>query len=255
MPPLLVFLHIPRTGGTSIKAILSEVYGPRGLYVHAPLIQSAIRAYRTLPEERARGLRAIWGHMPFGIHFHIKREVRYVTMLRDPLENMCSEYWYIKRTPDHYLTPLASLPFEHWLEEATVSAWDASNAQTRYLAGLDWTHRRHEVKQPSKGKPLAQPLTDEHEKIAKHRLLHKIDIVGVTEHLPFFVSRCAERFGWESVPRIPELEASGGVASSRRASRRSVLPEHVVRRADELLGPDLRLYLLAKDLATPPDAS
>ena len=234
---MLIFLHIPRTGGTSFKKILKEVYGEGGLWVHAPALSSANKACHAALQRG--GLKAVYGHMPYGIHRVLGPKSRYITMLRDPVENIYSEFCYSKKTKDHYLQPIADLPFGKWLEKG-MSAWDVNNPQTRYLAGLDWVGWRPRF-------PLGQKLDVRHLELAKERL-EKFAVVGVTDRIGAFVRTCSKKFVWGSIPAVPELNASG-VVSSRRPPRRKSLPPKVVDRMDELLHFDLELYRFALEIA------
>lgn len=86
--PVLIFLHIPRTGGMSLRNTMNKVYGVRnigrpwwGTHVNEPV-----------PRE-VRQKAAWYGHFHFGLHAHIGRPgIKYITILREPTERVLSEY-------------------------------------------------------------------------------------------------------------------------------------------------------------------
>lgn len=85
------FLHIPKTGGTSLTNLIDSFYK-----------KSEILPYQ-LPEELVKhwpvnlnNIKLIRGHFGYGIH-HIfgRNNLRYFTLLRDPIKRVISSYKHI----------------------------------------------------------------------------------------------------------------------------------------------------------------
>lgn len=90
----LVFLHLPKTAGTSLRAALArhfrpeEVFRPEGLADWGEALADPGR-YR------------FWaGHMPFSLVALIPPPVFVVTLLRDPVERILSLYTFWRRHAD-----------------------------------------------------------------------------------------------------------------------------------------------------------
>jgi hypothetical protein len=97
--PLTAFVHVPKTGGMTLHAILTRQL--RGIFAES--IDEAKAAIAALTEAEVAQLELIAGHVPYGVHEFIQRPVRYVTMLRDPVQRVVSHYWFVRTQPDHYL--------------------------------------------------------------------------------------------------------------------------------------------------------
>jgi len=132
----LIFLHIPKTGGSTLSKILEHHY-PRAQTVRLDGSKSA--RFKTLPVEQRERYRLIQGHLHFGLHRFIPRASTYITFLRRPVERVLSFYHYARSTPDHYLYPLLA---SERLDLKTVFARELTlelcNEQTRLLAGEEW---------------------------------------------------------------------------------------------------------------------
>jgi hypothetical protein len=127
---LLVFLHLPKTGGSTVVRILEREYGRDavlGLY-------DAVDLAGGLTEDDLAGARVIVGHFPFGVVARLPRPATYMTFLRDPVERVVSHYRFARRHPDHYLHELASTQGLADYVRACGEA-EPNNDQTRLLAG------------------------------------------------------------------------------------------------------------------------
>ena len=92
--PTLAFIHIPKTAGTSFSWILKNHCGFDRIYEINPKGDNTPRDFMRLSQITQERFDLIEGHMYFGIHRYIKRPVRYVTILRDPLERAISDLYH-----------------------------------------------------------------------------------------------------------------------------------------------------------------
>ena len=108
---LLVFLHIPKTGGTTLTEIIERQIGVNHFYDVKKDIRKAVKFIDD------KEIKCIKGHMPFGIHKYIKKSCKYITMVRDPFDTAISSYYYILRKKNHHLyEKVKKLDFEGFLK-------------------------------------------------------------------------------------------------------------------------------------------
>lgn len=127
----LIFLHIPKTAGTTLQWIIERQYDPSEIYTLRG--QHDVPALEQLPLEQKLRLRAIKGHMGFGIHRTLPQPSTYLTLLRDPVDRVISSYYYIRRTPKHpHYDAIASenLSLEEFIRRG-ISKIATDNGQTR----------------------------------------------------------------------------------------------------------------------------
>jgi O-methyltransferase len=91
------FLHIPRTGGsTVIYDLLPRIFHPSDLCSAWNYDQLL-----SLPAEIRSSYRTYAGHFSLFLYRFFNRPMYYMTMLRHPVDRAISEYMYIKSNPAH----------------------------------------------------------------------------------------------------------------------------------------------------------
>ncbi len=106
------FLHISKTGGTTlIKHVTSSLksdeylelsYSSLGLNENVIdynlILESTQRLLSKLSQKRKDGIKFVYGHlMPYGIHRYFKQKARYITIVRDPIDRIISNYNYLRK--------------------------------------------------------------------------------------------------------------------------------------------------------------
>lgn len=134
-----IFMHIPKSGGTSIHRIIEQQYAPQSVYTIR--IEGGKRTtdqLKTISARQRKNFQVVKGHEPFGLHEVLGNNWSYFTFLRDPIERTISYFHYVKRTPHHFLHQRGFDPEMSISEflEARLST-DLDNAQLRYVSGWD----------------------------------------------------------------------------------------------------------------------
>jgi len=225
-PPaeLLVFVHLPKTAGSTLVNVLERNYGGDavlGLYDSTYGEEAA----RLTPAEMAR-TRVIAGHFYFGVHELIAASCRYLTFLRDPVARVVSHYHFSRRQPSHYLHEAASkLSLSDYVR--LCGEHEPNNDQTRLLAG------REMAADDGTCSPAMLP-------VAK-RNLDKHVAVGLTERFDESLVLMWEIFRWRRRPfYVPRN------VGTTHAAAEAVSPEarEVIEAFNAL---DLELYHYACD--------
>jgi hypothetical protein len=147
-PDILIHLHIPKTGGTSLNSLVQhgfrndEVFGIEVFDNMGPecrdglglarynYCRQLLAAYK--PEDLQR-IRYVTGHLPLGLHCAFDGHVKYFTVIRHPFDRVISEFFHRIQESNPIRNDDRTLSFEEYVE----SHHDVrlSNYQVRALAG------------------------------------------------------------------------------------------------------------------------
>lgn len=140
-PPFL-FLHIPRTAGTTLNRLLERRFAPEtvlSLYSRDDFARNAV-----IDRERLAGLRLIEGHVllsDYEAFTFYDTPVRAFTFLREPVSRVISEYFFLRTWPRQHLYGLLNEPgmslAAYVTSEHKLLRYKGANFMTRVLSGLD----------------------------------------------------------------------------------------------------------------------
>ncbi len=194
----LIFLHLPKAAGATVLQLLRREYTKEAVHVLAPRgLAAALAAFQGLPVDVRGGFRAVHGHMGFGLHTWIPGPSTYVVFLRHPVERVVSEFYYIHRTPAHWLHPLMmrrKMSLADYVRSGVTTATD--NQCVRLLGapeGLtDITD--HPFSFPS-GVPFGKCSRAMLETATRWCSSVRV-VVGLTASFDEAIQRIRQRFGW-----------------------------------------------------------
>ena len=96
----IIFLHIPRTGGTTFRDILERFYHSENVIEIKKFIESE-ETISTYTKDEQSKIKLIKGHLNFGIHELINGDCKYITFLRDPIKRIVSTFKYANNNVNH----------------------------------------------------------------------------------------------------------------------------------------------------------
>jgi hypothetical protein len=180
----VLFLHIPKTAGSTLNGIIDSFYGPSeiiNIYYPENAWNETDKYYDIFAQTNPALVR---GHFYYGIHKHIRDEFAYVTVLRDPVERVVSNYYHISNDAAHPFHPrLVSEKLT--LSEFVLSEMDSGNLQTRLIAGL---------------LPPWAPCGEEHLEKAKSNIRDHFALAGFTERFDESILMLKSLLGWREWP-------------------------------------------------------
>lgn len=245
-----IVLHIPRTGGTTLRSVLSEVYGkkrvisfpdfPEPEQINQILARVQLKRSRKVSKTPNNPLKEAYiGHVNYGIHQYLDEpHIPYITLLRDPVERAISLYFHkMERSqqihpenPAHTqgYTPIADY-FESRLNGQRANV---ANQQTTMIAGLA------QRKGPSLNESMLSDsaLFDR----AVENIESSFVLVGITEMWDEFLLLASEILGW------PEVHYVRQNAIKNRLHRSDYTAE-MLDRLERANAVDIRLYNYAKE--------
>ncbi|MFB6278642.1 MAG: sulfotransferase family 2 domain-containing protein [Salinibacter sp.] len=175
-----IFLHIPKTGGTTLASALKwSVYGP-GSFCRLET-EETLQPGEVFEAEYESNLShdVITGHFRYGAHRHLRGPCRYFTMLREPVRRVVSHYYFHRRRKPS--SALSQTPLEQFHESDHPAA--KRNRQVFFLSDYD---------------PAQHPDSSLRE--AKERLQHEICAFGLTERFDASLLLLREQLQWRFPP-------------------------------------------------------
>ena len=256
--PVVLFLHIPKTAGTTLDKIIYHYckistylrdeqncyqegiyFFPRGIEPdqYARIFRAAHQCGNEIPDGVARALArddltAVAGHFPFGIHRFLTRPFTYITLLRDPIDRVISLYYHERKYDHNHAIHKALQSDGVGLGEfvTKLGYTQANNGQCRMIAG----------EEPRFG-GCERRLLD----TAKANLRNHFAVVGLTERFDESVDLLTRKLRWRSSGQRGLPSFSPQLVNKDRPPKESLSPQvrDMIARHNEL---DLELYEYAR---------
>jgi hypothetical protein len=249
MTARLIFLHIPKTAGSTLRKIIGEQYRENEIlkcYYHKQglSLEKALDDVKALPEERANQIKIILGHLGFGVHERLPWPCSYMTILRDPVDRVVSGYYHILRDDCHqYQGLVRNMTLKEYVssnqlrsEAARINAVNAlDNFQTRLLSGAVVRAELSRVT-ADYGECSIEML-----QLAKANLRNHFVAVGISERFDESLKLFGKVLGW---PSIYYVKANVGWNRNRKEE----ISSDTLRCIEKYNELDIELYRYARQM-------
>jgi hypothetical protein len=207
----LIFVHVFRSGGTTLNRIIDWEYSPLRIFsLNGRYCRWAYKKLTECPTAMLASMQVFRGHMPFGLHKLLPQQSTYITVQRDPVERTISEYYAgLNRRSHRQHRIIQRLSLEEFL--ATLAN---NNAQTKMIAGLN---RSYDF--------LSGECTADTLATAKSNLRTHFSLVGITERFEETLALGKCMFGWR-VPRYASFNRTPGRPTTVSPEARSLVSKY-----------------------------
>ena len=227
------FIHIPKTGGTTIVDTLSrQILFNKFKRLNPSRFTHPIdflNMVQFLLNDVTKGaeIEVVGGHFGFGAHPSLTNPGLYFTVLRDPVERVISEYYYMKHKGMYYqdLIQNQNLSLEEYVSHPEI--YYLNNLQTRLISGVSY----------QSGEEVTE---DMYQKALEN--LRKFKAVGLTEQMGSTLALFYILLGWK---RLPYYQQSN--RNNERPDRSNISPE-VIREIEVREKYDIMLYKEAQKI-------
>jgi hypothetical protein len=223
----IIFLHIPKTAGTTLNRIIDWEYNPLHIFsINGRYFRSSYARLTRCPSSRLARMALFRGHMPFGLHRFLDRPATYITVLRNPIERTISEYYFaVNRRIHREHRQISKLSLEDYVRTSPHN-----NAQTKLVAGQNDGYDF-----------LAGDCGREMLTVAKENLSRYFRFVGITERFTESLALSKVLLGWR-------LRRYATFRVTPRRPRTETLTETALRVISEYNCYDMELYDYAMQL-------
>jgi hypothetical protein len=188
----IVYMHIPKTAGTSFIEVLKSIYpnllrGANNQEVDKRLTKSGV----TFPP-------VVCGHFNLNASFFKSGSMldhALITTLRDPVERVLSQIYYLKNNTDHmFHSEIKGMSITKLYNSKSnlATKYGIANYQTYLLSGHQYLLAKDSVKFQQ----------------AMRNLQNRFTFYGLCEYFDDFLQLCYQKFGWDHIPEGPYLNVS-----------------------------------------------
>jgi len=186
----LIFLHIPKTAGSTLHTLLNGNFPARRVrnVFAATHDEPEVLALAALDPAAREQIRLLKGHMPFGLHRYLPQRARYMTVLREPVARVISQYFYVRRNvqnPHHAQVISANMSLGEFVSSGISPGMN--DGHVRWLTD--------QIRTVPFGRTTAAALDEARANISEHFAL-----VGMTERFDETILLLRNLLGWKHEP-------------------------------------------------------
>lgn len=229
----VIFLHIPKTAGMTLRYIIQHQYRPGSIYELYGLPKATysqrINKLEKLPRLQDKGIKIINSHLGFGLHEYLRTPSTYITFLRDPIERVISFYYFLQRIKCEQFRDMS-------LEDFVQTCGRTKNSMTKFLSG-----EKFKIQLSDSINERNYICSSETFELAKRNLKDQIKVIGLTERFDESLILLKRSLGW----KIPLYDRNNVSKNRPLAGDISKGTLSLIEKFNEF---DIQLYAYAKEL-------
>jgi hypothetical protein len=198
----LFFVHIPKTGGTSLTNLLQRRLAGRQVFTGPNHVLSEVHMRDLVAADLPVGA-LIHGHPEWGACRPFRGKARFITLLREPRQQLVSHFLHVLRdpaVPQH--AAAKALGLTGYLRTYPYNIPFQTNAL--YLAITDPAEElRQAVRDPDYGSAFHLDRYFARQLQPVFAFLEEMRVVGTLEDKASFLAGLAELMGWETALELP----------------------------------------------------
>lgn len=229
---VVIFLHIPKTAGTTLRYVIQYQYKPSAIYeLYGPSATHSERLeeFKRLSDARKAEIKIVNAHLGFGLHEFLPQSCTYITFLRNPVDRVVSMYYYFQRTGNNYVQNLT-------LKEFIQTYGGARDNMTKYLSG-----EKLKIQLNDPNNEIDYQCSSESLETAKSNLKKHFKIIGLAERFDESLIILKNKLGWK-VPLYDKNNVSKNRPSTKEVSKDTL---NLIEKFNEF---DIQLYEYAKEI-------
>jgi len=230
----LVFVHVPKTAGSTLHQILEKEY-KRVFHVDGLNAMKSLQEFKELTPQEQNSFGAVKGHLTLRLLNSIDNPF-VITYLRDPVDLFLSQYYYVKRAKrSKYHQEVKNMDdINQFIEFVKEKGYD--NIQTRHLSDATLHITDAEILPVNMDVDGEKYLT-----IAKQNL-EKFDLVFDTTQFDKSLIVLYEKLKWKKYPYYLAKNVT------KKRKKTADLSNDLFLKINELNRYDMALYEYAKNL-------
>jgi hypothetical protein len=183
---IIIFLHIPKTAGSSINSIINHVFDKEQIFDAYTITEDEKMQQKFINDINGKkSIKIIRGHYRFGLHEYIKDPSTYYTIFRNPVERVISHYYFVKRYPKHYL-----------YDQVTQSNMGLKEYVTSGICG-ELRNNQVVLMIDKRSNSILSP--NEKLQLAKSNLIKYFEVFGITERFDESLILLEKEYNWKVV--------------------------------------------------------
>ena len=235
--PVVIFVHIPKTAGTTLRHIIQHQFKPNNIFEFYNLekrqnrVTTGVEKLKSLSDSQKNAIKFVSGHAGFGLHQFLQQPYTYITVLRDPVARIISYYHFLQKRE-------SDLVKDKSLEDFVCSYRGVHNSMTCYLSGVTL---KFQLRDPNLDLENAR-YSQETLALAKQNLKKHFKVVGLVEKFDETCILLKKNLGWN----IPLNYARKNVSSKSKSTKE--ISQETLNLIHEYNSLDIQLYECAQEV-------